>query len=89
MASNRRHARLRASPRQRDILDLASRGLTDKEIAAQLGLSVHTVRTHLGRVYRENKLHNKAEAVAAWLSSRGDNRGTDGRTADANEPPTS
>lgn len=67
MGSNRRHARLRFSPRQQDILGLASRGLTDKEIAAQLGLSVHTVRTHLRRLYLENNLHNKAEAVAAWL----------------------
>ena len=58
---------LRLSPRQREILELASRGLTDKEIAAQLDASVHTIRTHLRRLYREYQLHNKAEAVAAWL----------------------
>jgi DNA-binding CsgD family transcriptional regulator len=75
LASSRRRAPLRLSPRQQSILALASRGMTDKEIAAQLGLSVHTVRTHLGRVYRENKLHNKAEAVAAWLRfARGEPR---------------
>lgn len=55
-----------ATPRQREILDLAARGLTDKEIAADLGVAVSTIRTHLERFYRENGLRNKSEAVAVW-----------------------
>lgn len=58
------------TPRQRDILDLALRGLTDKEIASGLGIAVSTVRTYLERFYRENGLRNKAEAVAAWQHYR-------------------
>jgi len=57
---------LHVTPRQRQILDLAVRGLTDKEIAAELGVAVSTIRTHLERFYRENGLRSKTGAVAAW-----------------------
>jgi DNA-binding NarL/FixJ family response regulator len=57
---------LRVTNRQRQILDLAVRGLTDKEIAADLSVAVSTIRTHLERFYRENGLRNKTSAVAAW-----------------------
>jgi len=62
---------LRASPRQRELLLLLSLGLTDAAIALKLGLSMPTVRTHLSRLYRANRLHNRTEAVAAWLESKG------------------
>jgi len=57
---------LHATPRQRQVLDLAVHGESDKEIARRLGLGLSTVRTHLGRFYRDNGLRNKTEAVAAW-----------------------
>lgn len=53
--------------RQGEVLSLAARGLTDKEIAERLSLSVSTIRTHLVRFYETNDLRNKTEAVAAWL----------------------
>lgn len=61
---------LHVTPRQGQILNLAVRGLTDKEIASDLGIAVGTVRTHLERFYRENGLRNKSEAVAAWQHHR-------------------
>lgn len=61
---------LHVTPRQQEILDLAVRGLTDKEIATELGVAVSTIRTHLERFYRENGLRNKSEAVAAWQHYR-------------------
>lgn len=61
---------LRATPRQEQILDLAVRGLTDKEIATELGVAISTIRTHLERFYRENGVRNKSEAVAAWQHHR-------------------
>lgn len=45
---------------ERDILDLAAIGLTDKEVAAGLSLSASTVRSHLERFYRAIGLRNKA-----------------------------
>jgi DNA-binding CsgD family transcriptional regulator len=65
---------LHVTPRQRQILDLAVRGLTDKEIAVELGIAVSTIRTHLERFYRENGLRNKSEAVAAWQHHRDTDR---------------
>jgi DNA-binding CsgD family transcriptional regulator len=61
---------VRVSQRQEQILRLVAAGLSDKEIAAQLNLSPHTVRSHLQRLYRERGFRNRAEAVAAWLGSR-------------------
>lgn len=61
---------LHVTPRQGQILDLALRGMTDKEIAADLGVAVSTIRTHLERFYRENGLRNKSEAVAVWQHQR-------------------
>jgi DNA-binding CsgD family transcriptional regulator len=65
---------LHVTPRQREILELAVRGLTDKEIATELGVSVSTIRTHLERFYRENGLRNKSQAVGAWQHYRDSER---------------
>jgi DNA-binding CsgD family transcriptional regulator len=56
------------SPRQREIMLLLAKGLSDKEIAARLQLSPHTVRTHLQRLYAQHGLRNRAEAAATWTS---------------------
>jgi DNA-binding CsgD family transcriptional regulator len=63
-----REGQLHVTKRQRQVLDLAADGRTDKEIASILGLSVSTVRSHLQRFYRTNGLRNKVEAVGAYLS---------------------
>jgi DNA-binding NarL/FixJ family response regulator len=39
------------TPREQDVVRLVGRGLPNKEIASDLGVSVTTVRTHLNRVY--------------------------------------
>jgi DNA-binding CsgD family transcriptional regulator len=58
------------SPRQREIILLVATGLSDKEIAAQLQVSPHTVRTHLQRLYSQHGLRNRAEAAATWTRGR-------------------
>jgi DNA-binding CsgD family transcriptional regulator len=58
---------MRLSTREETILRLIAAGRSDKQIARELRISVHTVRTHLDRIYSRNGLHNRAEAVAAWL----------------------
>ena len=54
------------SPRQREIMHLVASGMSDKEIAARLQVSPHTVRTHLQRLYAQHGLRNRAEAAANW-----------------------
>lgn len=41
------------SPRERDVLDGLVRGLTNKAIAAELGISFRTVEIHRARVMRK------------------------------------
>src|SRR5437879_3288635 len=55
------------SPRQRQIVSLVAHGSSDKEIAAQLGLSPRTVRTHLEKLFHRHGFRSRAEAVSAWL----------------------
>ncbi len=64
--------RLRLTPRQAQVLSLIASGLSDKEVASQLGLAHRTVRTHLDRLLREHGLHSRTEAVAAWLRGQQD-----------------
>jgi len=40
------------SRRQAEVADLAAGGLTDREIAARLFVSVHTIESHLASTYR-------------------------------------
>jgi DNA-binding NarL/FixJ family response regulator len=55
------------TPREAEVLSLASHGLTIAEIAEQLDLSSATVKTHLGKVYPKLGASDKASAVAAAL----------------------
>ena len=51
------------SAREVDVLRLAARGLSNKQIAAELSLSDRTVGNHLARVY--DKIGNRTRAGAA------------------------
>jgi DNA-binding NarL/FixJ family response regulator len=55
------------TPREREILTLLGEGLVNKEIAARLGVSEHTVKTHLAAIYDKLDASNRAEAVATGL----------------------
>jgi DNA-binding CsgD family transcriptional regulator len=54
----------RLSPREREVLRLATEGRTNHEIGRELLVSVHTVRTHLENILGKLQLHSKLEAVA-------------------------
>ena len=56
--------------RQREILEHAVLGFSRAEIADDLGLSVHTVRTHLQHILRKLGVHSTLEAVAMVLRER-------------------
>jgi len=50
--------------REREILDLVARGLTNAEIARRLFLSDKTVRNHVSNVFAKLQVSDRAEAVA-------------------------
>lgn len=55
------------SRREREILGLLSRGLSTDEVAAELKLSAHTVRTHVKNAMRKLEASTRAHAVAIAL----------------------
>lgn len=55
------------SRREREILGLLSRGLSTDEVATELKLSAHTVRTHVKNAMRKLEASTRAHAVAIAL----------------------
>jgi two-component system response regulator DesR len=51
------------SQREREVLDLIAGGSTNREIAAALHLSPHTIKEHTSALYRKLGARNRAEAV--------------------------
>lgn len=52
------------TPREREVLTLVARGLTNKEAAEQLQLGEESVKTYLERAYGKLGVSRRAEAVA-------------------------
>ena len=57
----------RLSPREVDVLGGLARGRLLKEVAADLGVSEHTVKTYLKRIYAKLKVRSSRAAVARFL----------------------
>lgn len=53
-----------------DVLRLMARGHTYAEIAKRLGMSAHTVGTHVKKVYRKLAVHSAAAAVMRAVELR-------------------
>ena len=51
------------TPREQQVLALIARGFSYSEIARLEGLSVHTVQTHIKRLYAKLSVHSKTEAI--------------------------
>ncbi len=52
------------SLREKDIVKCIEEGLTYKEISHRLGISAHTVHTHIKRIYEKLHAKNRVEALA-------------------------
>jgi DNA-binding NarL/FixJ family response regulator len=52
------------SKREREILQKIANGATTKEVANDLGISPHTVKTHLERIFEKLGANDRAQAVA-------------------------
>jgi DNA-binding NarL/FixJ family response regulator len=56
------------SARESEIVELIALGFENKQIAARLGISQRTVRTHLERLFEDLQIHSRAAAVALWMT---------------------
>ena len=50
--------------REHQILKLIAQGLTNREIARQLSISVSTTENHIHHIYTKLRISNRAQAVA-------------------------
>ena len=53
--------------RELEVLGLLARGFANKQIAASLGISEHTVKFHVSSIYTKLDVNNRTEAVRAGL----------------------
>jgi DNA-binding NarL/FixJ family response regulator len=55
------------SAREREVLELLSKGLPYKEIAEMLGVGIETVRKHCHNIYEKLQVSSRTEAVVKFL----------------------
>lgn len=53
--------------RESEVLGLLAKGLANKQIAAALGISEHTVKFHVSSIYQKLNVTNRTEAVREGL----------------------
>ena len=56
--------------RQREILGLVARGLTNKEISDQICISTNTVKSSLSHAYTKLRAHSRMQATTAAMKGR-------------------
>lgn len=61
--NERAQASLSITERERQVLQLLADGRSNKEIAARLGLSPNTVKTHVARLFEKLRVARRTEAV--------------------------
>ena len=52
------------TPRELEVLGHLSRGLTMRQVASRLGVSIRTVETHVAKLYRKLGASNRVQALA-------------------------
>ncbi|MBB94345.1 MAG: helix-turn-helix transcriptional regulator [Rhodobacteraceae bacterium] len=58
------------SRKERQILESLATGMTNKELAAELGISTNTVKFHLSNLYDKLSVRNRAQAIAFFYAAR-------------------
>ena len=57
------------SRREAQVLQLMTEGMTNRQIAGHLSVTVHAVKFHLASIYRKFGVHNRTEAAVAFLET--------------------
>lgn len=54
--------------REKQVMELLSQGKIFKEIAHELGVTIHAIKKHIKNIYHKLQVQNKVEAVIRWRS---------------------
>jgi DNA-binding NarL/FixJ family response regulator len=57
------------TPRELEVLEMISLGLTNAEAARRLSVSVHAIKFHLAAIYSRLGVNNRTEAAVTYLRS--------------------
>lgn len=60
------------TPREKEVLERASEGQTNAEVAAALGITTHAVKFHLNSIFRKLGVRNRTEAACEFLRHNGE-----------------
>ena len=55
--------------REREVLRLVTKGLSNQEIADELVISIHTTKTHVGNIMTKLGAHDRAQLVIVGYES--------------------
>jgi len=62
----------RLTYREKQVLDRLSQGMTNDEIARNLGLNIKTIKSYITQVFRKLKVNNRVQALKIAQSVNGD-----------------
>ncbi len=63
--------------REREVLRFVERGLSNKDIALELGIEVATVKNHVHRILEKLRVHRRGQAAVRWREAPRVTRGID------------
>lgn len=69
-AETMEHIGINLTRREKEIMELLSLGLLNKEIAEKLFISTNTVKNHAKRIYKKLGTKNRIEALRIFLSAK-------------------
>jgi ATP/maltotriose-dependent transcriptional regulator MalT len=55
------------SVREAEVLEMVATGLSNEQVAARLGVTVHAVKFHLAGIYRKLGVANRTQAAGVYV----------------------